>query len=536
MGKITLKDVIKDVEDLKNQNIFYFENAKEVNRLINSLETEIKNVRNLNNTINYKIQSDYEKLKRIILDENISIELKEEIKNNFKYTNEKLSKKLDNAEFENYKNNNENDKKSINEQLDNKANIFDIIKIVNVKSFGAKGDGKNDDSIAINNALSFAKENKIMNVYIPKGQYLIDSESIKVHGGITFYGDGSDDPYNNGGTRLFGGPNLTEPIVTNEGVLYHFKWFDMQVRNGNSHGAYLIDLGENSYIDRIAFYDNRGDGLRIGNNGNLTPCHLGHLSVHKNDGAGLRFENVNSTSVQIIYLSMDNNLECGMCIDVGDTSSNVQILNWKSERWNGGQSDVQLRQGTIFYIKNLNGGTVHLGQGRIQIGNGMNDSNGGVIHQQSIEGHSTGYIMWDCITKSANASDTAYSFGYKDEKNNEVISFKNILRKTFVSGNNIYLAPTRGNLIEIGRGDTNFFFGKLPSMPNYNTPYGSLIVLGNKLYINTNNKTGFARLINNNFDEDFILNNGKGVVLTSPNNSKYRLKVDNNGNLTTEQI
>lgn len=159
MGKITLKDVIKDVEDLKKQNKFYFENFKEVNRLINNIETEIKNVRNLNNTINYKIQSDYEKLKRIILDENISITLKEEIKNNLKYTNEKLSKKLDNAEFENYKNNNENDKKSINEQLDNIENNktdksttqvlqsqVDTIAYIDVTKFT----GANDNEMLIN--------------------------------------------------------------------------------------------------------------------------------------------------------------------------------------------------------------------------------------------------------------------------------------------------------------------------------------------------------------------------------------------------
>ena len=151
--EITLKDVIKDVEDLKNQNIFYFENAKEVNRLINNLETEIKNVRNFNNTINYKIQYDYEKLKRIILDENISITLKEEIKNNLKYTNEKLSKKLDNAEFENYKNNNENDKKSINEQLDTINTVLTNYRVANVKDFGAKGDGVSDDTEAIRLAI-----------------------------------------------------------------------------------------------------------------------------------------------------------------------------------------------------------------------------------------------------------------------------------------------------------------------------------------------------------------------------------------------
>ena len=430
----------------------------------------------------------------------------------------------------------ENEIDSVSSSLDNKVNILDVVKIVNVKSFGAKGDGVTDDAKAINSALLYAKQNKIMNVYIPKGQYLINSESIKVHTGITFYGDGSDDPYNYGGTRLYGGDNLNEPIVTNDGTLYHFKWFDMQVRNSKSHGAYLIDLGENTYIDRIAFYDNRGDGLKIGNNGNLTPCHLGHISTHKNDGAGIRFTNANSTSIQILYLSMDNNLECGMAIDIGDTSTTVQILNWKSERWNGGQTDYQLRQKTVFNFKNLNGGTVHLGQGRVHLGSGMVDSDGGIIHQTFTSGNSVGYVMWDCITKSPNASDTSYAFGYKDEKNNEIIPFKDILRRTFVSGLNVQIAQTRGTLLEIGRADTKLLFGKVTGLPTYNTPYGTLVVIGNKIYINTNNTTGFDRLINNNYDEDFTIKSGRGLVLTSSNYTKYRLKVDNDGNLTTEKI
>lgn len=80
-----------------------------------------------------------------------------------------------------------------------KANKNEIKIIVNVKSFGAKGDGTTNDSPSINNALAYAKANKIMNVYIPEGQYIIDESPIKVHSGITFYGDGSDDPYNCGG-------------------------------------------------------------------------------------------------------------------------------------------------------------------------------------------------------------------------------------------------------------------------------------------------------------------------------------------------
>lgn len=426
--------------------------------------------------------------------------------------------------------------KKIDEHLDNKANINDLVRTVNVKTFGAKGDGVTDDSVFINKAIEFAKNNKIMNVYVPKGQYLIDSESIKVHTGITFYGEGSDDPYNYGGTRLYGGENLNAPLVTNDGALYHFKWFDMQVRNGKSHGAYLIDLGENTYIDRVAFYDNRGDGLRIGNNGNLTPCHLGHISTHKNDGAGLRFENINSTQVQILYLSMDDNLECGMCIDIADTSSNFQLLSWKSERWKNDQLDYQERQKTIFKLNNLNGGIVNLGQGRVHLGNGMNDSDGSVIHQTFTPGNSVGYVMWDCITKSPNATSTSYAYGYKDDKNNEAILFDDILRKSMISNYKLQIAQTRGTLIEVGRSDTKFMFGKVTSLPTYDTPYGTIVVIGNKIYLNTSNNTKFDRIINNNYDEDFIMKMGKGVVLTSPNYTKYRLKVDNTGNLTTELV
>ena len=164
----------------------------------------------------------------------------------------------------------------------------------------------------------------------------------------------------------------------------------------------------------------------------------------------------------------------------------------------------------------------------------MEDSDGAVIHQTFTTGNSVGYVMWECITKSPNATSSSYAYGYKDDKNNETISFDDILRKSMISNNKLQLAQTRGTLIEVGRADTSFMVGKLTSLPSYNTPYGTLVVIGNKIYINTSNKTKFDRIINNNYDEDFIIKMGKGVVLTSPNYTKYRLKVDNEGNLTTE--
>ncbi|MBU8902261.1 MAG: glycoside hydrolase family 55 protein, partial [Victivallales bacterium] len=44
-------------------------------------------------------------------------------------------------------------------------------KRVNVRDFGAKGDGKTDDSKAIHEAIKFAKEKGINRVFIPKGRY-----------------------------------------------------------------------------------------------------------------------------------------------------------------------------------------------------------------------------------------------------------------------------------------------------------------------------------------------------------------------------
>lgn len=63
------------------------------------------------------------------------------------------------------------------------ASIFDIgeyrrLKIqncVNIKHFGATGDGINDDSVFINLAIGYAKEEKINRIVFPNGQYLINS-------------------------------------------------------------------------------------------------------------------------------------------------------------------------------------------------------------------------------------------------------------------------------------------------------------------------------------------------------------------------
>ena len=61
---------------------------------------------------------------------------------------------------------------SINSQLEHNTNLMHK---VSVKNFGAKGDGINDDTLAIQNAIDYAYDNNINHVYFPSGTYNISS-------------------------------------------------------------------------------------------------------------------------------------------------------------------------------------------------------------------------------------------------------------------------------------------------------------------------------------------------------------------------
>ena len=64
------------------------------------------------------------------------------------------------------------------------------INYVNIKDYGAIGDGATDCSDFINNAITYAKENKRGGIYIPTGVYIID-KPIMLYDDVNVYGDGS---------------------------------------------------------------------------------------------------------------------------------------------------------------------------------------------------------------------------------------------------------------------------------------------------------------------------------------------------------
>jgi hypothetical protein len=64
---------------------------------------------------------------------------------------------------------------------------------INVKQFGAKGDGINDDSLSFVNALNYIKNNDMKNLLINDGIFIINNTQIILPNGINLYGKNSNE-------------------------------------------------------------------------------------------------------------------------------------------------------------------------------------------------------------------------------------------------------------------------------------------------------------------------------------------------------
>lgn len=95
------------------------------------------------------------------------------------------------AEYDIYKNNvlkhDENLIKHENKINEVSSQLAQIA--INVKDFGAKGDGTTDDTISIKNAIEFARTSNTNKVYFPKGVYCV-SDTIQIHPGLHLLGAG----------------------------------------------------------------------------------------------------------------------------------------------------------------------------------------------------------------------------------------------------------------------------------------------------------------------------------------------------------
>lgn len=180
MSDIDVNKIQQNVKELQDQNFINFQQWKKLGKDIEKLSEKIK----LSDTnlimLMKKIKNDYEKLKKIIIDENVQVQLnnkiednKTEIKNNKNKTDYNTNKIQENKNEINKKVNIETFEKKvseINSELGKKVNKKEM-RYLNVKDYGAIGDGIVDDTESIINTINKAVETNLLRIYMPPGTY-----------------------------------------------------------------------------------------------------------------------------------------------------------------------------------------------------------------------------------------------------------------------------------------------------------------------------------------------------------------------------
>ena len=271
-----------DIENLFKQNVNDLLSIKELYKRIEELGEKITQIKYIDNTLVKKIKKEYEKLNKIILDENIQVQLDNKIDEfNLKLTN--------NIE-------------TINSQMYNNTNKIDNRTLVSVKDFGAKGDGKTDDTEYIVNAITYCVENGKNELYVPNGNYII-SDTIEIPTDFTL-NLGANVKYDWGTTKaaiikpienktafkLNSKSNIIGGLITTEKCIEY------------SASCILIDYSDNKQLVNINInttlrgMNSKGTAIEIYTNnvgnGSLFPCYINcniqsfHTGIYTHKGNG----------------------------------------------------------------------------------------------------------------------------------------------------------------------------------------------------------------------------------------------------------
>ena len=245
-NKVDINKHEMDIVTLKKQNVNDLLSIKELYSKIEELGEKITQIKYIDNTLVKKLKKEYENLKKIILDENIQAQLNNKIGEfNLKLTH---------------------DVETINSQLDTKVNKKELV--VSVKDFGAKGDGKTDDSIAFSSALSYVATETNACLYIPAGNYVITQQITQWFSyAPKIYGDGIDK------TKIVPSSKLVEGEYV---FKFHGKEFSggcitglrlcdftIDMKNSYAHAIQLSSLHDMNKIDTISIKNVFGHALHI---------------------------------------------------------------------------------------------------------------------------------------------------------------------------------------------------------------------------------------------------------------------------------
>jgi len=337
---------------------------------------------------------------------------------------------------------------------------------IDVRAFGAKGDGVTDDTSAIQNASNAAYNNRSLPrgtytpsiVYFPPGVYNI-SHSIKVFPGVTYLGSGSgksgtnyyDDPF--GGSTILMNVNMDEPAFYGNMFMHHFKILDMRIEgvhnysNVNAHGIWInysateiSGMGELATIDNVYIHGVGGNGVMIGGGTESQPLYLGKISVHQNGLDGVHFENENYGFTYVDSVKGDNNRNL-IFIDSVSGQSNYFFNNIAGES-NGTAGGGHLDQ--LILINDSSSMNLGINQLDIRIGGsaGLNPNASVIRTTDDVLTQNNAGLNYHINQVVQYNTSLGYRYLYFDDNKAAVAPYQGIeLGKTFMtSSNNILMS------------------------------------------------------------------------------------------------
>lgn len=197
---------------------------------------------------------------------------------------------------------------TLKERIDSEVGKIDLLKrnsinSVNVKMFGAKGDGITDDTRAIQTAIDFVKEKG--SIYFPEGKYRV-TDTILLYSNSHYFTEGL------GKVRIIQ-TTVDKPILASKNYFsrygmgptgrMHVEGFTLvgNKDNRNNHGLLVRDYY--SKVIEIETIDTGGDGIRF---------------HHKNDIN----QDVGHSLVENIIKNCEVRNSTGYCYRIGDEDNN----------------------------------------------------------------------------------------------------------------------------------------------------------------------------------------------------------------------